>query len=223
MYKMELIVTSRQNMKAKDLRKEGLIPGIIYGKHLDTPIMVACKRNDLIKKYKEAGYSTPLTITGDNKLDQLVLIQDIQLDPVSDVLLHIDFLAVNKDEKVTTEIPIKMIGESPIEKLGQGKIQLLKDFIEVEAFPQDLPHDITVDISIIQNMNDTVVVKDLKVSSKVKVLDDPEQAIITVVTMQEEVEETPVVAAAEGTPAEGAAAPAAGAAPAKDDKKDAKK
>ena len=220
---MELIVTSRQNMKAKDLRKEGLIPGIIYGKHLDTPIMVACKRNDLIKKYKEAGYSTPLTITGDNKLDQLVLIQDIQLDPVSDVLLHIDFLAVNKDEKVTTEIPIKMIGESPIEKLGQGKIQLLKDFIEVEAFPQDLPHDITVDISIIQNMNDTVVVKDLKVSSKVKVLDDPEQAIITVVTMQEEVEETPVVAAAEGTPAEGAAAPAAGAAPAKDDKKDAKK
>ncbi len=210
-------------MKAKDLRKEGLIPGIIYGKHLDTPIMVACKRNDLIKKYKEAGYSTPLTITGDNKLDQLVLIQDIQLDPVSDVLLHIDFLAVNKDEKVTTEIPIKMIGESPIEKLGQGKIQLLKDFIEVEAFPQDLPHDITVDISIIQNMNDTVVVKDLKVSSKVKVLDDPEQAIITVVTMQEEVEETPVVAAAEGTPAEGAAAPAAGAAPAKDDKKDAKK
>ena len=114
---MKLIVTSRQDKKAKDLRKEGLIPGIIYGKHLETPITVACKRNDLIKKYKEAGYSTPITLIDDDKLDHLVLIQDIQLDPVTDMLIHIDFLAVNKDEKVTTEIPIKMIGESPIEKL----------------------------------------------------------------------------------------------------------
>lgn len=85
---------------------------------MKAPIAVACKRNDLIKKYKEAGYSTPLTLTGDN-LDQLVLIQDIQVDPVSDILLHIDFLAVNKDEKVTTEIPIKITGESPVEKLGE--------------------------------------------------------------------------------------------------------
>ncbi len=220
---MELIVTSRQNKKAKDLRKEGLIPGIVYGKHLKEPIAVACKRNDLIKKYKEAGYSTPLTLSGDD-IDQLVLIQDIQLDPVSDMLIHIDFLAVNKDEKVTTEIPVKMIGESIIEKLWEGKIQLLKDFIEVEAFPQDLPHDITIDISAIKNINDVIVVGDLKFSDKVEVLDDPEQAIVTVLIMTEEVEEAPV-SAVEATPAAGTA-PAAGttsAAPAKDDKKDQKK
>jgi large subunit ribosomal protein L25 len=113
---MELIVTSRQNKKAKDLRKEGLIPGIVYGKHIKEPLTIACPRNDLIKKYKEAGYSTPLTLTGDG-IDQLVLIQDIQLDPVTDVLIHIDFLAGNKDEKVTTEIPVVLVGESPIEKL----------------------------------------------------------------------------------------------------------
>lgn len=51
---MKLTVTSRQDKKAKDLRKEGLIPGIVYGKHIDTPISVACKKNDFIKKYKEA-------------------------------------------------------------------------------------------------------------------------------------------------------------------------
>ena len=113
---MELAVTSRQNKKAKELRKEGLIPGIIYGKHLKEPIAVACKKNDIIKRYKEAGYSTPLTITGD-KLDQLVLIQDIQVDPVTDILMHIDFLAVKADEKVTTEVPLRLVGESPIEKL----------------------------------------------------------------------------------------------------------
>jgi len=220
---MKLTVTSRQDKKAKDLRKEGLIPGIVYGKHLTTPLTVACKKNDLIKKYKEAGYSTPLTLTGDG-IDQLVLIQDIQLDPVTDILIHIDFLAVNKDEKVTTEIPVKMIGESVVEKLGEGKIQLLKDFIEVEAFPQDLPHDVTIDISVIKNINDVIVVGDLKFSDKVEVLDDPEQAIVTVLIITEEVEEAPV-AAVEATPAAGTA-PAAGttpAAPTKDDKKEQKK
>jgi len=232
---MELAVTNRQDKKAKDLRKEGLIPGIVYGKHLKEPIAIACKRNDIIKRYKEAGYSTPLTLEWD-KINQLVLIQDIQVDPVSDVLMHVDFLAVKADEKVTTEVPLKLVGESPLEKLWEGKIQLVKDFVEVEAFPQDLPHDITIDISAIQNMNDVVFVKDLKVSSKVEILDDPEQAIITVVTMaEEEVEEAPVVtaewavagaewaAAPAATGKPGAAAPAAGAAPAKDTKKEEKK
>lgn len=207
---MELIVTSRQDKTAKELRKEGLIPCVVYGKHLETPITIACPRNNIIKKYKEAGYSTPLTLTGDG-IKQLVLIQDIQLDPVTDVLLHVDFLAVKSDEKVKTEIPVLMIGESPIEKSGDGQIQLVKDFIEVEAFPQDLPHDVTIDISVIQTTNDTIFVKDLKFSDKVEVLDDPEQAIITVVVAETETE-----VAAE-TPA---ATPAADA---KDEKKEEKK
>jgi large subunit ribosomal protein L25 len=115
--------------------------------------------------------------------------------------MHVDFLAVNKNEKVTTEVPLKIIGESAVEKLGLGKIQVLKDFIEVEAFPQDLPHDFTVDISTIQDINDTIFVKDIKVSSKVTVLDEPEQALVTVLILTEEVEEAPVVAEAAATPA----------------------
>lgn len=130
--------------------------------------------------------------------------------------MHVDFLAINADEKVTTEIPLILTGESPVEKLGQGKIQLIKDFIEVEALPQDLPHNITIDISTIQDMNDVIFVKDLQVSSKVEVLDDPEQAIVTVLTMTEETVEEAPVAAAEATPA-------AGAAPAKEEKKEEKK
>ena len=113
---MKLTVTLRSDKNAKTLRKEGLIPGIIYGKHVKTPITIASARNEMIKIYKEAGYSTPITLSGDD-VDQFVLIQDIQVDPVTNELLHVDFLAVNKNEKVTTEIPVKMIGESSIEKL----------------------------------------------------------------------------------------------------------
>ncbi|MEI7562441.1 MAG: 50S ribosomal protein L25 [bacterium] len=199
---MKLTISLRTDEKVKHIRAEGNVPAIVYGKHLDKPLNITCKKNDFIKLYKEAGYSTAITLTGEG-VDQLVLIQDIQLDPVSDVLMHIDFLAVNKNEKVTTEIPLKVIGESSVEKLGLGKIQVLKDFVEVEAFPQDLPHDFVIDITEIQDINDTIFVKDIKVSSKVTVLDDPEQALVTVLILTEETEEAATVApeAAAATPA----------------------
>ena len=167
-----------------------MVPCIVYGKHLQAPLVVSCIKNDIIKRYKEAGYSTPLTLEGDN-IKELVLIQDIQIDPVSNILLHVDFLAIKADEKVTTEIPVVLTGESLLEKSGDGIVQLVKDTIEVEALPQDLPHNITVDISGIETMNDTIFVKDLKLSDKVTILDDPEQAIVTTQSTQveEEVEE----------------------------------
>lgn len=192
---MQLNVTLRKWEKNKTIRSEWFVPAILYGKHLDKPVSITCNKNDFIKKYKEAGYSTPLTLTGDG-IDQLVLIHDIQVDPVSDILIHVDFLAIKADEKVTTEIPVKMIGESPVEKLWLGRVQLLKDFIEVEAFPQDLPHEFTLDISSIQGMGDTILIKDLKVSDKVEILDDLEQPLITVLKLaEEEIEVAPVVAA----------------------------
>lgn len=198
---MELTVHLRKEEKLTILRKEWNIPAVVYGKHMDQPLHIICKKNDFIKKYKEAGYSTPITLEGDG-IDQLVLIQDIQLDPVSDVVLHVDFLAVSKTDKVTTEVPVKLFGESLIEKLGEGKIQLVKDFVEVEAFPQDLPHDFQIDISVIQKMDDTIFVKDIKVSDKVTILDDLEQPLITVLRLGvEEVEEV-VAAPAEWAPAE---------------------
>ena len=203
---MKLNVNIRQGEKSTQLRKDGFVPAIVYGKHLKAPIAVACKKNDFIKKYKEAGYSTPITLDGKG-IEEMVLIQDIQLDPVTNVVLHIDFLAVSKDEKVTTEVPVILVGESVVEKLGEGKVQLVKNFVQVEAFPQDLPHDIKVDISHIEKVHDTVFIKDLEISDKVRILDDAEQPIVTVVSLVEEVEEAPA--------AVDAAAPAAGTTPAK--------
>lgn len=185
---MKLNVQTRQGEKAKILRREGNVPCIVYGKHLSAPISVICNKNDFIRKFKQAGYSTALSLEGKG-IDELVLVQEIQQDPVSDVVLHIDFLAVKKDEKVTTEVPVVLEGESPVEKLGDGKIQLVKDFVQVEAFPQDLPHDIKIDVSTILTTNDTIFVKDLKLSDKVTIVDDQDQPLITVVTLSEEVEE----------------------------------
>jgi len=187
---MELTIAHRDitGKKVKVLRKESLIPAIVYGRHLEKPIMISCDKNAFIKIYKAGGSSTAITLKGEN-MKELALVQDIQLDPISDYVLHIDFHAVKADEKVTVDVPVVLTGLAPIEKLGEGRVQLVRDTIEVEAFPQDLPHDITIDISTITTLNDVVFVSDLVVSSKVEILTDGGQAVVTVVSLIEEEEE----------------------------------
>ncbi len=188
---MELTIAHRDvtGKKVKALRQASLIPAIVYGRHLEKPIMISCDKNAFIKIYKAGGSSTAITLKGEN-MKELALVQDIQLDPINDYVLHVDFHAVKADEKVTVEVPVVLTGLAPIEKLGEGRVQLVRATIEVEAFPQDLPHDITIDISSITTLNDVVFVSDLVVSSKVQILTDGEQAVLTVVSLADEVEET---------------------------------
>ena len=185
---MKLTVQARTatGKAVKALRKEGQLPGVVYGKTLGTPVLLSCLKNDFVKVYRISGYSTPIELTG--AINQLVLLQDMQLDPVTDEVLSVDFLAVNQNEKVTASVPVVLVGESKVEKLNEGKIQQVKDEVEVEAFPQDLPHNIEIDISTIESVNDVIFVKDLKVSSKVRIVDDAEQPVVTVVELSDEEE-----------------------------------
>ncbi len=184
--KLTVQVRTATGKEVKKLRREGQLPAVVYGKTLETPVLLSCLKNDFIKVYRTAGYSTPIELVGG--VDQLVLLQDMQLDPVSDEVLTVDFLAVNKNEKVSASVPVVLIGESKVEKLNEGKVQLVKDEVEVEAFPQDLPHSIEIDLAQIETANDVIFVKDLKLSDKVKVLDDGEQPVVTVVELSDESE-----------------------------------
>ena len=196
--KLTVQVRTATGKKVKNLRKEGQLPAIVYGKSLENPVLLSCVKNDFIRVYREAGFSTPIQLTG--VIDQLVLLQDMQLDPVSDEVLTVDFLAVNANEKVSASVPVVLVGESKVEKLNEGKVQLVKDVVEVEAFPQDLPHNIEVDLASVESVNDVIFVKDLKVSNKVTILDDGEQPIVTVVELADEEESSSDVASAEATP-----------------------
>ena len=81
---MKLNVHIRAGEKASSLRKDAKIPAIVYGKHLTTPVSIYCNKNEFIKQFKAAGYSTPITIHGTG-IEELVLVQDFQLDPVTAV------------------------------------------------------------------------------------------------------------------------------------------
>ncbi len=171
------------------LRKESIIPGVVYGKHLSAPAVVQFDKNSFLRAYKHAGESTPVDLTGDET--HLVLIHQIDVDPVTDMVTHVDFLAVKADEKVQASVAIMMIGTSPAEKDGLGRVQLVKDHVTVEALPRDLPHDIKVDISGLATLQDGIFVRDLQVSDKVEIIDDADLPIVSVVALEDEPEEVP--------------------------------
>ena len=203
---MKLSVKKRDifGKKVKNLRSQGLVPAVIYGKHVEAE-SISCVKNDLLKVYRTAWYSTPVELTWD--VDHLVLINSLQLDPVSDEIISADFLAVSRTEKVSAKIPVVTVWESQLEKLNEGKIMQIRDEVEVEAFPQDLPSKFEIDISVLQTVNDVFFIKDLKVSDKVTILDDPELPILTVSVLSDE--EPAEWAAEESAPAAAEEAPKA--------------
>jgi len=190
---MKLTVEERTiyGKQTKQLRNQWYVPCSIYGKHVDTTMHVMVKKNEFIKLYRQTGSSQVIDLVGAAK--EMVLVHEYQKNPVTDDVIHIDFLAVNANELVTTDVVVKWIGEAPLEKNNIGKISLIKDYISVQALPKDLPHHIELDVSGIETLEDGIFIRDIDLGSKVTILDDPDLAIIAAVAIKDEVEEETVV------------------------------
>ena len=205
---MELAIQTRDvfGKKTKYLRAIDVIPGVVYGHTIEKSDQITFPKQAFLKLYKQAGYSTPINLV-DGKKHYYVLIHDIQLDPVTDRLMHVDFLSIDKNQKVTTEVNLVFTGTAPVEKLG-FKVQQIKDTLEIEALPADLPHEITVDLSVLEQANDVIFVKDLTLPKGVVAKEEGDTPIVTVVEIEDEVEEAPIASVADAAAAAAPAAPA---------------
>jgi len=122
-----------------------------------------------------------------------VLIQDVQIHPVTDKVLHIDFLAIDMNKKIQVDVALEFVGEAPAIKNGLGTLVKVMHEVEIEALPKDLPQHLEVDISGLNNLDDNITVADLKLPAGVEVLTDKEDTIASIVAVQEEkVEEVPI-------------------------------
>lgn len=215
MEKIELKVKTRQAVgkELNKLRQEGFVPAVLYG-HNTKNQNIQVSARELAKIYSQAGESTLIDLTIDDKAPTKVLIQDTQRDPVKDSFVHVDFYQVNMTEKITTEIELNFIGESKAVKELGGVLVKNTNSIEVKCLPGDLVSKIDVDISVLETFDDAIHVKDLDVSDKIKVLTDIEEIVATVMpprTAEElekldekvEGEEVPEEADAEGEEKEG--------------------
>jgi len=206
--------------KVKRLRRDGVLPGVVFGLHKDSA-NVQVDLREFEKGYRRWGNTTLVTLEGLTDGEQPALIHDVTRSTLNGQLLHVDFLRVSLTEKVHADVPIHFVGESPAVKGGAVLVHA-KSEVGVEAFPQDIPHAIEVDISGLLEIDDSIYVRDLKVdTTKVEIQDDGDDLLVRVVPVRiEEEAPAPAAAAAEGAEGEeGAeaaegegAAPAAGAA-----------
>lgn len=162
--KIELEAQNREVLgsRVKKLRRDGYVPAVLYGKGQETlPLQVSLK--DFNKAFKMAGEST-LVYVNVNGQSYPTIIHDVARDPVKDNILHADFYKVRLDEKIKTKVPVIFIGESPaVKELGGIFIRNVNE-LEVEALPQNLPHELTIDISVLKNFGDKIIIADLKKS-----------------------------------------------------------
>lgn len=188
MEKIELQAEKRESIGKglNSLRKEGFLPSVVYGHNFEAaPIQI--KYTDFENVFKKTGESTLINLKiGDR--EEPTVIKDIQKDPVTDKIIHADFYKVNLKEKIKAKIPLVSVGESEAVKAG-GILVKTANELEVEALPQDLPHELQIDLSRLQNIGDHILVKDIFVSQDVKIEANPEDVVALIQTPREEVVE----------------------------------
>lgn len=183
------LTATKRTIKGKtvaSLRKKGLLPAVLYGYKVETTDLELNER-EFGKVFKQAGESTLINLTVDGK-SQTVLIHDVQNHYLTDKPIHVDFFAVNMDEKLTATIPLHFEGESSAVKAMGGVLVKNIAEVEVECLPADLPHQIVVDISTLNTFEDAIHIKDLPVSDKVKILGNPEEVVANVAAPRTEEE-----------------------------------
>lgn len=165
--------------KVKGLREKDLIPAVCYG-HGIKPRPIEVPYLSFEKVFEEAGESSLIDLIVDKEKPVKVLIHDIQTDPLTDKIIHVDFYQVKAGEKITTEITLKFIGEPPVVKELGGVLVTNMDALEVECLPKDLVHEIEVDISGLAIFDDDIRVRDIKIPPGLESKVNPEEVVVMI-------------------------------------------
>jgi large subunit ribosomal protein L25 len=185
--------------EARRLRREGLIPGVVYGGATREGTAVAVNPKELLRILRsESGVNTLINLKLDGA-DARVLVKEYQLDPIEKKLLHADFYRLAMDKLLTVTVPVVLRGEARGVKQQGGLVDFVHREIEVECLPTDIPERIEVDVSELL-LNQSVRVRDLPESPKWKATSEPDMMIVHVVAPKAEaVAEEPAAVAATPT------------------------
>ncbi len=191
---MELINLKAEIRKGKGkghahfLRKNGLVPGIMYGPKTE-PVMLSLSANDLTNMVRKHG-STGLFINLDlEEGPRTVMLKDYQMDTFNLNCLHVDFQEIDLDKKIVVSVPVETKGESEAIKMG-GVLQVIRREIDVLCRPVNVPDSIIIDISSLE-IGDSVHVEDLSVDDEIELPHEVNFTILNIAhpTASEEVEE----------------------------------
>lgn len=175
------------------LRREGKVPGVVYGHEFGDPLPIVIEARDLRNALHGHNINSVFTLEIEGRGTTPVMVHERQLDVVSKHLVHVDLHAIRLDETVEAEVALFAVGAAPGVKEG-GVLDLVLRELTVEALPGNIPEKIEVDVSGL-NIGDTLHVRDLAVPEGVKVVDEPDEIVCTLLPPSKIEEEVPVVAA----------------------------
>ena len=164
---------------SKESRKNGFIPAVLYGRGYENQNL-ELEAIEFARLFRDAGTSNLIELKLDNGKNIKTLLQDIQKNPATGKIEHIDLFKVDMKEKIKTEIPLEFIGENDLIIQQEGTLITNKDAVEVECLPADLVDHITVDITAINDWDDNIKVADLCLPNGIEVLDDIEEVIVLI-------------------------------------------
>jgi large subunit ribosomal protein L25 len=171
--------------QVRGLRGRGRLPAVMYGKGTE-PKPLDLDSVEVSKVLARSGAATliDLQVNGET---HTVLIRDVQRNPIKRDLLHVDFLKVDMDVAITTQVPVELVGQAPaVQELG-GILFTGMTEIEVEALPSDLPDRVVVELDGLTEIEDAITVGDLFLGKGVTVLIDPDEVIAKVIYQEEEI------------------------------------
>lgn len=165
--------------KNKTLREQGFIPAVVYGHKIKNQ-NIQLNSSEFTKIFSQSGETSLIDLQIDDQKPVKVIIQDFSKNIVEDTVAHVDFHQVREDEELTVDVELEFIGESPAVKSQGGILIKSLDAIKIQCLPADLIHKIEVDISALKEFGDVIYVKDLDITEKVKILENIDEAVVSV-------------------------------------------
>jgi large subunit ribosomal protein L25 len=175
--------------KSEQLRRQGLLPGIVYGYDVQEPLRVQVDRREFERVYNRAGANSLIDLHMEGIRTIRVFVHEVARHPVSRQFLHVDFTAVNLKQPVTADVALVLIGEAPASRGGEGMVLQTLETLHVRALPTHLPSNVEVDISSLEEVGQAIHVSDLTLPGDVEVLTDPEATIVHIAALRAMAEE----------------------------------
>ncbi|HEC63539.1 MAG TPA: 50S ribosomal protein L25 [Candidatus Acetothermia bacterium] len=164
--------------KPRRLRREGFVPAVIYGPHVDGAISVAVPEADLEDLFRHVTRSTTVEVKVEGGDTYHVFLKDIQVDPITESFLHVDFYVPEPGRKLEIPVPVKLVGTCPGVKEG-GILEHVHEYIEVEGLPRRIPPFFEIDISKL-GLEESILIGDLPWDDELRPLHPLDDPIVTV-------------------------------------------
>jgi large subunit ribosomal protein L25 len=168
------------------------VPGVVFGKKAGS-VAVQLDAKVLDTLYRAAGRTSLVALTINGGASTSVVIKSIQRNPLTGRILHVDFFAPDLTHEMTADIPISFSGTAPGVEASGGYLLTSLDHLKVRALPSDFPHEISVDVSSLVDLDTSILVRDLAVGGKVTVLNEPDELVAKVMPPRVEVEPEPEI------------------------------